>query len=180
MHRWRAVVGLVVALEGGAAAAATVERFSPQGEIRAVRQVAARFSEDMVRFGDSRAPAPFGVACAEPGQGRWVDARNWVFDFNRDLPPGVKCAFKVKPEVRAIAAELGPRGVRVNAVVPGLLATGMGARLDHRVAERARTGIPLGRFGTGAEVASAVLFLASERAAYVVGQAIAVDGGLTA
>jgi 3-oxoacyl-[acyl-carrier protein] reductase len=80
---------------------------------------------------------------------------------------------------RTMAAELAPRGVRVNAVVPGLLATGMAARLDHRILERHVAAIPLGRTGTAEEVARVVLFLASDEASYVVGQAFVVDGGLT-
>jgi 3-oxoacyl-[acyl-carrier protein] reductase len=81
---------------------------------------------------------------------------------------------------RTIAAELAPRGIRVNAVLPGLMATGMAARMDHRVLERRRAAIALGRLGTGAELAEVVLFLASDAASYVVGQAIVVDGGLLA
>ncbi|MBL8380161.1 MAG: alpha-2-macroglobulin [Burkholderiales bacterium] len=84
-------------------AAATVERFSPQGEVRSVRQAAARFSEDMVRFGDPNAAAPFAIECSEPGQGRWIDARNWVFDFARDLPPATRCTFRVKPATRSLS-----------------------------------------------------------------------------
>jgi 3-oxoacyl-[acyl-carrier protein] reductase len=80
---------------------------------------------------------------------------------------------------RTMAAELAPRGVRVNAIVPGLIATGMAARLDPRVAERKRERIPLGRFGAPDEVARAALFLASADASYLVGQALVVDGGLT-
>lgn len=77
------------------------------------------------------------------------------------------------------AAELAPRGIRVNAVVPGLLTTGMGRRLDRDVAEKRRAAIPLGRFGEGAEVARAVLFLASDEASYITGQSLVVDGGLS-
>jgi 3-oxoacyl-[acyl-carrier protein] reductase len=55
----------------------------------------------------------------------------------------------------------------------------MAARLDRRVAERKRAAIPLGRFGSGEEIARVVLFLASDEAAYVVGQAIVADGGLS-
>jgi 3-oxoacyl-[acyl-carrier protein] reductase len=80
---------------------------------------------------------------------------------------------------RTLAAELAPRGIRVNAVVPGLCSTGMAMRLDRRVAEQKRVAIPLGRFGSGEEIARVVLFLASDEAAYVVGQAIVVDGGLS-
>ena len=80
---------------------------------------------------------------------------------------------------RSLAAELAPKGIRVNAVVPGLLATGMVTRLDARFVAERQQRIPLGRLGTGGEVAKAVLFLASEDAAYVVGHALIVDGGLT-
>ena len=97
------IVGILVLLLGVAVQAATVERFSPLGEVRAVRRVAVRFSEDVVRFGDPKAPAPFAIECAEAGQGRWLDARNWVFDFGRDLGPGLRCAFRLKPELRALA-----------------------------------------------------------------------------
>ena len=64
-----------LAMPGTATLAATVERFSPQGEIRSVRQVAVRFSEDMVKFGDPKAAAPFAIDCSETGQGRWLDSR---------------------------------------------------------------------------------------------------------
>lgn len=78
-----------------------------------------------------------------------------------------------------LAAELARFGVRVNAVLPGFVDAGMAKRLDHKIAERALERIPLRRFGAAREVADVVAFLASERASYVVGQAIVVDGGLT-
>jgi 3-oxoacyl-[acyl-carrier protein] reductase len=80
---------------------------------------------------------------------------------------------------RSLAAELGPRGVRVNAVVPGLIAAGMGTRLDHRIVAQRQAAIPLGRLGSAEEVARAVLFLASDESSYILGQCLAVDGGLT-
>jgi len=99
---------------------------------------------------------------ASPGQANYSAAKGGVLALTTTL-----------------AAELAPRGVRVNAVVPGMLSTGMGARIDHRVAERRRATIPMGRFGTGDEVARAVLFLASDEAAYIVGQHLVIDGGLS-
>ena len=80
---------------------------------------------------------------------------------------------------RSLAREAAPRGVRVNVVIPGLLKVGMGARLDRRVVARRLEDIPLGRLGRGEEAADAVLFLTSDEASYVVGQAITVDGGLS-
>ncbi len=81
---------------------------------------------------------------------------------------------------RTLAAEAAPQGVRVNAVVPGLFAAGMAERLDRRVVEARREAIPLRRLGAAAELARAVAFLASDDASYVVGQALVVDGGLSA
>jgi 3-oxoacyl-[acyl-carrier protein] reductase len=80
---------------------------------------------------------------------------------------------------RTLAAELAPRGIRVNAVVPGLIDAGMTMHLDRRVLEPKLAEIALGRLGQADEVARAVLFLASEDASYVVGQALVVDGGLS-
>jgi 3-oxoacyl-[acyl-carrier protein] reductase len=81
---------------------------------------------------------------------------------------------------RTLAVELARFGIRVNAVMPGLLDTGMGARLDHRVAGARIEQVPAGRAGTAQEVAAAILFLASDEASYVFGQVLVVDGGLTA
>lgn len=100
---------------------------------------------------------------ASPGQANYAASKAGLVGFTR-----------------TIAAELAPRGIRVNAVLPGLLATGMAARMDARQLERRRGMIALGRVGTGEEVAQVVLFLASDAASYVVGQAVVVDGGLAA
>ena len=81
---------------------------------------------------------------------------------------------------RTLAAELGPKGLRVNAVVPGLIDAGMLARVDARAVASKREHIPLGRLGRAEEVAKVVAFLASDDASYVSGQALAIDGGLTA
>lgn len=80
---------------------------------------------------------------------------------------------------RTLARELGPKGIRVNAVIPGLIAAGMGARVDRRHARAVVERVPLGRAGTAEEVAAAVAFLASDEAAYVHGAELTVDGGLT-
>lgn len=78
-----------------------------------------------------------------------------------------------------LGAEMARWGVRVNAVMPGLLETGMGQRLNHRIREDRKAAIPLGRLGDAHEVAEATLFLASDQASYVVGQVLVVDGGLS-
>ncbi len=82
-----------------------VEIFSPQGEIKNVRQVTACFSDQMVPFGDPRLIDPFDVSCPEKGRGRWADGKNWVFDFDRDLPAGVICEFRIKKDVRTLSGK---------------------------------------------------------------------------
>jgi 3-oxoacyl-[acyl-carrier protein] reductase len=81
---------------------------------------------------------------------------------------------------RSLAVELAPMGIRVNAVVPGMLDAGMAHHLDRQILSRVIEATPLGRLGRAEEVAAAVLFLCSEEAAFIVGQALVVDGGLTA
>ncbi len=76
--------------------------FSPTGAIKGVRQVQARFSGQMVPFGDLRLEDPFLIDCPEQGQGRWIDGSNWSYDFARDLPAGLACSFTLKPELKDI------------------------------------------------------------------------------
>ena len=84
-----------------------VVQFTPQGTVKQVRQVSARFSEPMVPLGDPRKVAePFEITCPEPGTGRWVDSRNWVYDFSRDLPAGVRCTFRIRPGLTTLAEKL--------------------------------------------------------------------------
>jgi uncharacterized protein YfaS (alpha-2-macroglobulin family) len=83
-------------------------RFSPTGSAKAVRQAKARFATPMVALGDPRLPEPFAIDCAAAGAGRWVDARSWVYDFDEDLPGGLRCRFTLK----AGLADLAGRAVR--------------------------------------------------------------------
>jgi 3-oxoacyl-[acyl-carrier protein] reductase len=79
---------------------------------------------------------------------------------------------------KALAREVAARGVTVNLVAPGFIETDMTASLPDAVKETYRGQIPLGRFGTAADVAAAVAFLASDGAAYITGQVIHVNGGM--
>ena len=79
---------------------------------------------------------------------------------------------------KAAARELGSRGITVNAVAPGFVRTELTEILADEWKRRIMEQTPLGRFGTVEEVAYAVAFLASDEAAYITGQVLAVDGGL--
>ena len=82
---------------------------------------------------------------------------------------------------RNVAFDLGPRGVRVNAIAPGPVDTAM-AKAVHSPAIRAdyRDAIPLGRYGLEEELAEAIFFLCSDGASYITGQTLGVDGGFGA
>ncbi len=99
---------------------------------------------------------------ASPGQANYAASKGGVIALTQTL-----------------AAEMAPHGIRVNALMPGLIAAGMAAKLDHRIAADRKKQIPLGRFGSAEEVAAVAVFLASPAASYILGQALVVDGGLT-
>jgi 3-oxoacyl-[acyl-carrier protein] reductase len=80
---------------------------------------------------------------------------------------------------KSVARELASRNVRCNAVAPGFIETDMTAGLSEIQRAAIAAGVAMGRFGSGEDVASAVSFLASDDAAYVTGQVLAVDGGMT-
>jgi 3-oxoacyl-[acyl-carrier protein] reductase len=79
---------------------------------------------------------------------------------------------------KTLAKELASRNIRVNAVAPGFIDTEMTADLPAKAKEEMLNQIPLGRMGTGREIAEAVLWLAGPHSSYVTGQTIAVNGGM--
>jgi 3-oxoacyl-[acyl-carrier protein] reductase len=79
---------------------------------------------------------------------------------------------------KSLAAEVASRGITVNCVAPGFIATAMTEVLNDEQKARIAGSIPTGRMGTSDEVAAAVAFLASDEAAYVTGQTLHVNGGM--
>ena len=79
---------------------------------------------------------------------------------------------------RALAKELGPSHIRVNCVAPGVIDTEMNGNLEEETMEMLKEETPLGRIGQGEDVAQSILYLAGERASFITGQVLCVDGGM--
>lgn len=80
---------------------------------------------------------------------------------------------------KSVARELSSRGITCNAVAPGFIDTEMTAQMTDKAKEAVKTQIPLGRVGKVDDIAEVVTFLASEKASYITGQVISVDGGMS-
>ncbi len=97
-----------------------ITSLSPQGEVSRVRQVVAKFDDSAVNFGDPKAPAPLTLSCsdaqASKGNGRWVSDREWAFQFENDLPPGVNCNLQVRSGMKSASgtALTGPGAYKFN------------------------------------------------------------------
>tara|TARA_B100001167_G_C16761743_1_gene301838 strand:- start:226 stop:972 length:747 start_codon:yes stop_codon:yes gene_type:complete len=79
---------------------------------------------------------------------------------------------------KSAAKELAPRGITVNAIAPGYIATDMTDQITDQAKENLITKIPLGRIGSPSDIAASALFLASDEAGYITGQTLTVDGGM--
>jgi len=79
---------------------------------------------------------------------------------------------------KSAAKELAPRGITVNAIAPGYIATDMTGQITDQAKENLITIIPLGRIGSPSDIATSALFLASDEAGYITGQTLTVDGGM--
>lgn len=81
-----------------------IESFSPQGVVKSPSQVSVRFSEDMVKLGDPREEGSvFDSNCLELGSRRWLDTKNWVFDFYKTPEAGLECEFRLNSDFRSLS-----------------------------------------------------------------------------
>ena len=132
MNAKKWMVAASLALMAWGAHALQISHFSPQGEVARVRQMVAKFDAAAVRFGDPKAPAPLNLSCSDAaatqGTGRWTSEREWVFDFDNDLPPGVRCTATTKSGFKsasgalltgAISYQFNSGGPFVRSVRPG-------------------------------------------------------------
>jgi 3-oxoacyl-[acyl-carrier protein] reductase len=101
-----------------------------------------------------------GVA-GNPGQGNYAASKAGLIGMGKSL-----------------AQEVASRGITVNAIAPGFVASAMTDELDEKQMAAILPKIPIGRLGTGAEIAAAAVFLASSEASYITGQTINVNGGM--
>ncbi len=107
----QSITGTIAALSMAALAlpaqALQIVNLSPQGEVAQVRRVLAKFNEAAVNFGDPKAPAPLNLSCSDAqattGTGRWINEREWAFDFEKDLPPGVRCSLQVRLGIKSVS-----------------------------------------------------------------------------
>ena len=79
---------------------------------------------------------------------------------------------------KSLAQEVGSRGITVNAVAPGLVTSAISDKLNDEQKNRMLQNVPVGRIGEGADIAAAVVYLASTEASYVTGQTLHVNGGM--
>ena len=100
-------------------------------------------------------------ATGNPGQANYAASKAGMVGFSK-----------------ALAQEVAGRGITVNCVAPGFIETAMTEALSEEQRTRALERIPVGRFGTAADVAAAVVFLASDEAAYLTGQTLHINGGM--
>ena len=107
-----ALAAIAITAAGHSAWALQISSLSPQGEVAQVRQVVAKFDQGAVNFGDPKAANPVTITCsdaqASKGNGRWISEREWAYEFDNDLPPGVRCNVQLASNFK------GPKGEAVS------------------------------------------------------------------
>ena len=99
------LISLMALMLSLSAQALQITSLSPQGEVARVSQLVAKWDEAAVNWGDPKAPPPLSVSCnqanAARGSGRWTSDKEWVFDFDGDLPPGLRCTAQTVPSFKS-------------------------------------------------------------------------------
>ena len=103
-------IAVLLAVTAMQAHALQITSLTPQGEVSRIRQVVAKFDESAVNFGDPKAPAPLSLSCSDAqttkGSGRWISDREWAFEFEKDLPPGVNCTLQIRAGFKSTSGAL--------------------------------------------------------------------------
>ena len=161
----------------------TVDILVNNAGISAREPLAEYRPEDFKKIMDLNVTAVFnGCKAVEPimraaGHGCIINTSSMVSLYGQPSGVGYPTSkFAVNGLTKSLARELGPAGIRVNAVAPGVTRTDMVAALPAELVERISAPIPLRRIGEPEEVANVFLFLASDLASYVTGAVISVDG----
>ena len=151
--------------------------------ISAREPLASYKPEDFKKIMDLNVTAVFnGCKAVEPimranGKGTIINTSSMVSLYGQPSGVGYPTSkFAVNGMTKSLARELGPAGIRVNAVAPGVTRTDMVATLPKELVDRISAPIPLRRIGEPEEVANVFLFLASDLASYVTGTVVSVDG----
>ena len=161
----------------------TVDIMVNNAGISAREPLAEYRPEDFKKIMDLNVTAVFnGCKAVEPimraaGHGCIINTSSMVSLYGQPAGVGYPASkFAVNGLTKSLARELGPAGIRVNAVAPGVTRTDMVAALPKEMVERISAPIPLRRVGEPQEVANVFLFLASDLASYVTGTVVSVDG----
>lgn len=161
----------------------TVDIMVNNAGISAREPLAEYRPEDFKKIMDLNVTAVFnGCKAVEPimraaGHGCIINTSSMVSLYGQPAGVGYPASkFAVNGLTKSLARELGPAGIRVNAVAPGVTRTDMVAALPKEMVERISAPIPLRRVGEPQEVANVFLFLASDLASYVTGAVVSVDG----
>jgi 3alpha(or 20beta)-hydroxysteroid dehydrogenase len=177
-EEWRRVLGRVLADHGRLDGLVNNAALFVEGGLFDVDEAAVRRVTDVNHLG-----VLFGMAAVAPimrdqAAGSIVNIASVSGKRGHGTIAYVGSKWAVRGTTQSAAHQLGPYGVRVNAVLPGAIATEMLLTRSEEAVDRQTAGIPMGRQGRPEEVTAAVIFLLSDESSYVNGAEILVDGGL--